>query len=235
MSEFDRSASSYGQVVGQAVAFSGQEHAFFLRVKADILAGMLARQGLAGRATMLDVGCGVGLMDAMLGPHCGSLTGVDVSSASLDMARTNCPDGDFRHYDGQRLPFPEQTFDLTFTVCVMHHVPPADWPGFVREMARVTRPGGLVVVMEHNPYNPLTRYVVSRVPFDKDAVLLRPGRTRALLREACLERLEVRHFLFTPLGHALARRFDNLLAWLPLGAQYLACGRVPASGATGAK
>lgn len=228
MAEFDRAASCYGQVVGDAVAFSGQEHAFYLRVKAELLAGMLLGDGLAGKADVLDVGCGVGLLDAMLTQATASLTGVDVSGQSLEQAGVHCPGARFLRYDGERLPFAARGFDLTFAVCVLHHVPPARWPGFVREMARVTRPGGRVVIMEHNPWNPLTRYVVSRVPFDKDAVLLRPGVSRALLAEAGLTRLEVRHFLFTPFGHALARRFDACLGWFPLGAQYLAAGRVPA-------
>ena len=47
--------------------------------------------------------------------------------------------------------------------------------GFVADMVRVTRPGGLVCVIEHNPLNPLTRLAVNRCPFDADAVLLRSG------------------------------------------------------------
>ena len=57
-------------------------------------------------------------------------------------------------------------------------------PAFVAELARVVRPGGLVVVFEHNPLNPLTRLVVSRVTFDDGVRLLRSGERRLAVRDA---------------------------------------------------
>jgi hypothetical protein len=64
--------------------------------------------------------------------------------------------------------------------CVLHHVPPTQWVGFLCEMRRVVRPDGLVCLIEHDPLNPLTKLVVARCEFDRDAVLLRAGRARAL-------------------------------------------------------
>jgi hypothetical protein len=51
-------------------------------------------------------------------------------------------------------------------------------------MARVTRPGGLICIIEHNALNLLTRLAVNRCPFDADAVLLRSGQSQELLRGA---------------------------------------------------
>src|SRR5690606_12156034 len=123
------------------------------------------------------------------------------------------------------------SFDFCTTVCVMHHVPPKQWPAFVAEAWRVTRPGGLFAVYEHNPFNPMTRWAVWRCPFDHDAVLLRMRGVQALLEEQGFEIVTRRYLFFLPLDRPWARRFDRLLGWLPLGAQYVVCGRRPAESA----
>jgi hypothetical protein len=88
-------------------------------------------------------------------------------------------------------------------------------------MVRVARPDGLVCVIEHNPLNPLTRLAVHRCPFDDDAVLLRAGRTEALLKSAGARNIQTRFFLLLPTKMRLARRLEALLGAAPLGAQYL--------------
>ena len=90
------------------------------------------------------------------------LAGVDPSEAMIEAARKANPEADYRVADGTELPFEDGSFDLAFAVCVLHHVAPPDRPAFVAELARVTRPGGLTVVFEHNPLNPLTRLAVRR-------------------------------------------------------------------------
>jgi hypothetical protein len=93
----------------------------------------------------------------------------------------------------------------------------------VREMRRVTHAGGLVVVIEHNPWNPLTRLAVARCPFDDDAVLLGARKARRLLQACGLHNVESRHFLVFP-PQIPAPRLERALARVPLGAQYAAIG-----------
>ena len=76
-------------------------------------------------------------------------------------------------YVGETLPYESSAFDLSIAICVLHHVPPTQWVGFLCEMRWVVRPGGLVCLIEHNPLNPLTKLVVALCEFDRDAVLLR--------------------------------------------------------------
>ena len=77
--------------------------------------------------------------------------------------------------DATALPLPDDTFALTYCVAVLHHV--AD-PEAVRrtlaEMVRVTRPGGHVLVWDHNPRNPYWPIVMRRVPQDTGAERLIP-------------------------------------------------------------
>ena len=130
----------------------------------------------------LDVGCGVGLTDRHLTGQFGSLTGTDVSPGVLETAASDNPGVRYELADRDRLPFEDGEFDLAFAVCVVQVLPPAERPRFVAELARVTRPDGLVVVFEHNPYNPLTRLVVRRCEFGEDARMLRMGEAERLLQ-----------------------------------------------------
>jgi hypothetical protein len=88
-------------------------------------------------------------------------------------------------------------------------------------MARVVRPGGLVVIFEHNPWNPATRVVVGSCEFDRDATLLSAPAVRRLFRGAGLDRPVNRFLFFFPWLGRLWRRLENYLGWLPFGAQYV--------------
>jgi SAM-dependent methyltransferase len=223
---FEEYKQSYVSEVEQSIDFTGQSHDFFIRVKADELVASCDRQleSLEHRS-VLDVGCGVGLMSRYVGQHFGELHGVDIAPGVVERAAAHFPDGKFQLYDGERIPFEDQTFDVAFTVCVLHHVPPAQWTSLVTEMARVLKPGGLLYIFEHNPYNPLTRRAVSNCPFDADATLLTRSRSTALIRSAGLETAEARYVLFFPWNGLGFRSIESSLRWLPLGAQYFVCGR----------
>jgi SAM-dependent methyltransferase len=147
---------------------------------------------------MLDVGCGVGSFHPPLRGIVGCLSGIDVSASSIAQARADNPHGDYRAFDGKRFPYPSASFDLVTAICVLHHVAPSEWLGFVSEMRRVVRPGGLVCIIEHNPYNPLTRLAVMRCEFDRDAQLLGAGKTQMLMSESGLREIGARYFLLLP-------------------------------------
>jgi ubiquinone/menaquinone biosynthesis C-methylase UbiE len=174
----------------------------------------------------LDVGCGVGKFHSLLSAHVHELHGTDVSQPCLDQARTAHPNVSYTPYDGHRLPYPDGHFDVTLTVCVMHHVPPAQWREFVMQMRRVTKSGGVIAIIEHNPFNPLTRLAVSRCPFDHDAVLLRSGQVENLLDGAGCTQIHSRFFLLFPSAHRIVRAVEEGFSCLPFGAQYMVTGQV---------
>jgi SAM-dependent methyltransferase len=219
--EFDRYGDTYEAAVEEAISFAGKEHDFYLEAKARRLLELTRRHVGAGRPTALDVGCGPGVF----GRHLGSrfeLHGVDVSPAMVERAREANPEASYRVYDGRRLPQADGELDVVFAVCVLHHVDPPDRPALVAEMARVTRPGGLVLVFEHNPLNPLTRRVVRDCAFDEGVELLGRRELERLYRGAGLEVLGTEYLLFFPWRmDALERRLRRL----PLGAQYVVAGR----------
>ena len=221
---FDSYSESYRDVVQSSIDFSGLPHGFFMRAKASVLRDLIADRLEAGRPSMLDVGCGVGSFHPLLRGVVGRLSGIDLSAASIAQARAANSDVDYRHYDGMDFPFGDAGFDVVTAICVMHHVPPAEWPHFLGEMRRVVRPGGLVCVIEHNPFNPLTRLAVSRCEFDRGAVLLGAARTRDLMSKVGISDIATRHFVLFPSEAKPARRIERALSGVPLGAQYVAFG-----------
>jgi SAM-dependent methyltransferase len=115
----------------------------------------------------LDVGCGTGVLAARLADAGFEMTGADPSAGMLEHLRERWPHVTAVQASGTALPFADDSFDLVLTVAVMHHIAE---PGAVRdtlaEMVRVCRPGGRVLVWDHNPRNPYWGRLMARVPQD---------------------------------------------------------------------
>jgi SAM-dependent methyltransferase len=224
---FDTYGKEYRDVVQASIDFSGLSYEFVTVAKADIMREVIAaRFGAEAKPSALDVGCGIGVLHRYIRDRFARLCAVDVSTACLEQAARANSGVEYRAYTGAELPFATGEFDFAYAICVLHHVPPADWLGFMREMARVIRPGGVLCIIEHNPLNPLTQLSVRRCEFDRDAVLLSAWRTARLMVQAGLKAVESRYFLLMPSAAAPARAIERSLARLPLGAQYIAYGTV---------
>jgi SAM-dependent methyltransferase len=219
---FDHYTDSYRDAVEESIAFAGGDAARYVGAKARMLVELAGRRiGAPDGLRALDVGCGPGETDVFLEGRFGSLSGVDLSAGMAERAASRNPWANYSSYGpGEPLPYEEASFDLSFAICVLHHVPPAAREAFVEEMRRVTRPGGLVAIFEHNPLNPLTRKAVRDCPFDEDAILLPRGETRRRLAEAGLAEVEAPYIVFFPREGDLRSRVERRLGWLPLGAQY---------------
>lgn len=220
---FNSHSAGYTHEVDEAVSFSGLKSDFFTRAKADYLIKLVDKHfGASNDLKVLDLGCGIGTYEALLKNRIGSITGIDVSEKSIELARTHNPDNTYEVYDGRTLPFEDESFDVVFAICVMHHVPVDLWPRFVAEAMRVARPSGLFAIFEHNPWNPLTQHVVSSCEFDDDAVLLTPKKIRRAFKEGKVSAREQRSrymLAIPPMGKVLGFT-DSLFDRIPVGAQY---------------
>jgi SAM-dependent methyltransferase len=225
--DFDQYSDSYREVLEGSIAFAGGDAARYIRAKARILAELASqRLGDSTRLEALDVGCGPGETDAYLEGTFAALHGVDVSAPMTERAAKRNPWARYSRYaEGDPLPYDDAAFDLAFAVCVFHHVPHNERPRLAAEMARVTRPGGLVVLFEHNPWNPLTRKAVRDCPFDEDAVLVSRREAVSLLDSAPLEPVESAYIIFFPRERPRLSRVERGLRWVPLGAQYYVAHR----------
>lgn len=119
--------------------------------------------GLGPGSAALDVACGLGDDVARLKGRCGRAVGVDRSTALIDEARARHEGSgcEFRVAEGDALPFDDATFDAVRIDRALQHI--ADPGAVVREMARVAKPGGVVLAVEPDwgtfllggPYSPL--------------------------------------------------------------------------------
>lgn len=222
---FAGSAAVYRDDVERSFAFVRRGLDHFARAKAlAILAVLAAEIGDPKTIRLLDIGCGVGVLGAVLSPQVGEMHGVDVAPDMVEQAARNDPRGRYRWSGGPALPYPDASFDAAVAVNVLHHVPPPQRPGFVASARAVVRPGGLVLAIEHNPWNPLTRLAVRRCALDDECELLTRRDVSELLTAAGLGIATARFILFSPWGPLGA--LDRALGWLPLGAQHLVAGRV---------
>ncbi len=224
--QFDGYKDNYRDAVQDSIAFIGQEMEFFTELKVSHLLRLAeTRLGRLSGLQVLDVGCGAGFTDRLLEPKIGTLHGVDVSQGLLERAAENNPTVHYQHYDGTTLPFADGSLDLAFAICVFHHVPEVDQQALICEMTRVVRPGGIVAIYEHNPFNPLTQLAVSRCEFDRGVVLLRRSGVTKLLSRAGLVPVTRDYIVFFPVRSPLLSRLERALRWLPLGAQHCVAAR----------
>jgi SAM-dependent methyltransferase len=133
--------------------------------------------GSRGRA-VLEVGCGAGVDLARFARGGARVTGVDLASSAVDLAKANFGQqglqGDFHVADGEQLPFPDNAFDLVYAHGVLQYT--ADPVRLVRECHRVLRPGGEAVFQVYNRVswlNALSRLMKVGLEHDDAPVLLK--------------------------------------------------------------
>jgi SAM-dependent methyltransferase len=98
---------------------------------------------------VLEIGSGVGRWAATFDPARTRFTGVDISEGMVEAARKNFPLCRFDLLGEEPvLPYGDESFDLSFSVTVMHHNPTPTKRALISEMWRVTRPGGRLMFLE---------------------------------------------------------------------------------------
>ena len=226
--EFDRFADEYRATHAQNIRASGENPEYFAAYKIADVAQVWGQLNPASVApSILDFGGGTGNSIPFFRKHFpdAELTCLDVSQKSLAIAQERFPDqAQYQTFDGQTIPFPDQSLDIAFAACVFHHIPAEHHHQLLRELWRVLKVGGCLFIFEHNPWNPLTVQAVNTCPFDENAVLLSGPVCRDRLRRAGFSRTDLRYRIFFPKALAKLRWLEPYLTWLPLGAQYYALG-----------
>jgi SAM-dependent methyltransferase len=224
---FDAYASQYDAALTEGLSVSGETKDFFAQGRVEHLAGRM-RELQFWPDSIMDFGCGTGTNSPFLLnlDRVASLLGVDVSESSLNIARRAVPDkrAAFSVLDRYR---PDGRFDLVFTNGVFHHIPPSERAGAIGYIFRALRPGGLLAFWENNPWNPGTRYVMSRIPFDRDAITLTSREAEGLIRAGGFDVLRTDFLFIFPKMLAFLRGLEPSLVRLPFGAQYQLLCRKP--------
>lgn len=224
-SPFDTYSHDYDEVLNAGLRPSGETAAYFAAARIRFLAGCLRKLGEAP-ARVLDYGCGRGSATPLFLDILGAsgVTGIEQSRGLLAVARQERQSDRTRFFlrDEYRA---DGSMDLAFCNGVFHHVPPAEREAEMRFLAGTLKPGGLLALWDNNPWNPGARYVMRRIPFDRDAVPLSAGSARALVRRHGLRVLRTDHLFLFPRALKILRVLEPPLSRLPLGAQYQVLSR----------
>jgi ubiquinone/menaquinone biosynthesis C-methylase UbiE len=223
--EFDKFADEYYASLVAGIAISGESPEYFSEYKIADIAQACPAQSKAREdgVKMLDFGAGIGNSVPYVRKHFGraELTCLDLSQRSLEVAeRRFASQANYVRFDGAKIPFAADQFDIAYAMCVFHHIPHADHVALLRELNRVIKPGGSLFIFEHNPFNPLTVRVVNTCPFDENAHLIRGSEMKRRMLGAGFARAKTRYRVFFPHFLRGLRPMEGALAWLPLGGQY---------------
>jgi len=216
---FDQYVENYEDACGRGLALSGESRDYFAQQRIVITRRLCGSTLVPQR--VLDFGCGLGHSTpyfAEVFPSA-SLVGVDTSAGAIQRAQ--------QLYGSARASFttdirdiPAASVDVVYSNGTFHHIEPDEREAIVRGIKASLRPGGLFALWENNPWNPGTRLVMRRIPFDRDAKMLS---YRTAIRLVTSSQFAVRgvssHFYF-PSWLAALRKLEPALAGIPLGAQY---------------
>jgi len=222
-SEFDAYAQQYEAALNQGLSVSGETSEYFATQRIQWTAGLVGQID-----SVLDFGCVIGIAIPTLKQNFKPelIWGFDPSSAAIERA-TDEHQSESTKFSFDSDQIPENTFDLAYCNGVFHHIPPADRNSALAIVYRSLKAGGWFAFWENNPWNPGTRYVMSKIPFDRDAITISPTQAKLLLREAGFDiSLSHSRFIF-PRSLSFLRPLEKLVYRLPVGAQYLVLGQKP--------
>jgi SAM-dependent methyltransferase len=177
--------------------------------------------GLQAGQRILEVGCGMGRYTLGLAARGLSIEGLDLTPFLLEKLREYAAGRyDIPLYCSDIVEPPrelEGSFDAIVGFFALHHM--FDLDASYRGMARLLKPGGSIVFLEPNAYNPLYYLQVLLSPGmtwkgDRGIVNMRRGRVFRAMQAAGLERLDVRRFGFFPpqvYNRPFGRKLDGML------------------------
>lgn len=112
---------------------------------------LFALAGLPNAQRVLEVGCGTGaVLRNVAGPLRAALIGLDIDLQALEIAKTHAPQSQLSGGDAHSLPYGDESFDITFCHFVLLWL--TDPLRALREVRRVTRPGGAVLAFAEPDY-----------------------------------------------------------------------------------
>lgn len=215
-SEFDQFAEKYDEILDDSMPEGMSENPYFAEYKIKLIADLLDE---LVPTKILDFGCGAGRGLPYVTRYFpeSEVWGFDVSEASLNVARSRVPEAtlvsDMNDLNDER-------FDLIVAANVFHHISLDKRVGALSDCRKVLADKGKMFIFEHNPYNPATRWVFERCPFDVDAEMLSKARASRIAKQANLKITDSGYTLFFPAQLSFLRVLEKSLKMLPLGAQY---------------
>jgi len=218
---FDEVADTYAHQLEAALGAFGGESEYFARYKVELISHTLKDLPVT---TILDYGSGIGASIPyfkLLFPSA-RISATDLSPESLKRLKTEHPEVDIIQpgdLEGHR-------FDLVFLSCVVHHIPVDLRFSEAGKVLTLVQSGGHVCVFEHNPFNPLTRRIVSNCEFDEGVVLMSKRKLgRLFTTQQKAFNFRAGYCMFFPPALKRFTFLERFIRWLPLGGQHFLLGK----------
>ena len=224
---FDDYAENYDAALNQGLSATGEGKDYFAHRRVEWLSRCLDRLSFHPKS-VLDYGCGDGSATPFLltRPGLDLVLGVDTSARSIELA--NCAFGGERSKFMQTSQYePDESLDLAYCNGVFHHIPPAQRDNALNYIWRSLRTGGIFAFWENNPWNPGTRYVMSRIPFDRDAITLAPPEAAGFLKRSGFQVIRIDFLFLFPKSLSWLRWIEPMVSRVPIGGQYQVLCRKP--------
>lgn len=216
------SSEDYDSQCAQGLKYSGESRDYFANGRLLFLKKWWNKTGRTEPKIVLDYGCGTGettMLLAMTYPSA-KVIGCDVSTTFVTDAN--------QKYANERVSFqlivdgkiecpPAQ---LIHTNGVIHHIPLNQRDGVFKMLSGCLAVDGILALFENNPINPGTRFVMAKIPFDRDAIPVNYWEIKNLMRGASLLPIHSGFLFYFPKPLAFLRPLERCLVKLPLGAQY---------------
>lgn len=220
--DFDQFAMDYRAIHSDNIKLSGADSFYFAKMKVELLTEF---ENDDSSIQVLDFGCGDGATEVFINKFFPqwTTTGIDISEESIKSAKNKkIFNAEFLLFDGFNIPLPDHSIDIVFIAGVLHHVSFGLHADLLKEIFRVLKQKGRLYLFEHNPINPLTKYLVKTCVFDKDAKLLPNNYTTQLLRSTGFAIDKKSFIIFFPRKGLLSKLIflEKYFSWLPLGGQY---------------
>ena len=209
---FDEVAERYKESLERNHRFIPGDVEFYSEYKVQIAAAINSGSSVS----ILDYGCGVGLSLPHLKQYFpgASIHAHDPSIKSIEVAQKN--------YDFVNFDISQGNFDLIFVAGVIHHVPRESLQTEISKICGLLSDVGRVIVFEHNPYNPVTRRLVSTCEFDVGAELISKQELINQFNKAghSLQVAKNGYCLFFPPALRALSFVERFLRKMPFGGQY---------------
>ncbi len=229
------------EVVLQYEEKAVKDHAYFVHVKTQnfISAAKKYLGSLAGKRC-LDIGCGTGETTALLSREFQNVVGLDYVAGMLKRGAERVRDANnacFVAGDASCIPLKDESFDAVVLFNIIHHVPSKEILFKIfAQLKRITRDGGIIAVVELNPYNPVSRNVIKTCEIDEGVYLdgfdkglfpttLFPRQCELLFKQAGMQVTEIAYFVFFPKALRIFLPVERLLKQVPFGGLYMIVGR----------
>ena len=193
---FDSYSKNYNALVNNAIRQTGYDADNLVSAKLHKLRSLFP--SLSEKPfRLLDFGCGVGNLYGQISEFFSTAiyTGVDPSKDSILKARSHYH-GDANFQEDSCKEWETNEYDLIFSSGVFHHIPHVEHKVLIDKLSSLLKKGGILVIWEHNPLNPVTQKIVRDCPFDEDAVLVPSKNLKSLFIRVSLSNVQVIYTIF---------------------------------------